>query len=150
MEIEKLQDSSFDSIKRSRDEEIEETRQDIERSIETFKQEIRRATRQGLFRTGYIEVQDSSSDAVLGYFENEGLYVRREKILFFDSCSIDLSWDPRDIKKLSVKRPKILEWWRKTHWINYYNFMISMISIVIVMLAMIPIGAFIIEIVKLC
>lgn len=142
MEIEKLQDSSFDSIKRTKDEEIIEARKDIERTIETFKKEISRATRRGLFRTGYIEVQNSSSDTVLGYFENEGLYVRREKVLFYDD-SIDLSWDPRDIKKLRVKRPKILEWWRKSHWINWYNFEISLIIIVIAIMIMLPIAAII-------
>lgn len=147
MEIEKLQDSSFDSIKRSKDEEIEEARQDIERTIETFKKEICRAAHQGLFRTGYIDVRDSSSDAVLGFFENEGLYVRREKVLFFNS-SIDLSWDPRDIKKLSVRRPKILEWWRKSHWINWYNFEISIFSMMIAMMIMLPIAAIIMEFVK--
>lgn len=147
MEIEKLQDSSFDGIKRSKDEEIEESRQDIERTIETFKKEISRSTHQGLFRTGYIDVRDSSSDAVLKYFENEGLYVRREKILFFND-SIDLSWDPRDIKKLSVRRPKILEWWRKSHWINWYNFEISIFSMMIAMMIMLPIAAIIMDFVK--
>lgn len=150
MEIEKLQDASFDGIKRTKDEEIEEARQDIEKTIETFKKEISYATRQGLFRTGYVEVRNSSSDAVLGYFEHEGLYVRRKKILLFDS-SIDLSWDPRDIKKISVKRPKILEWWRKSHWINWNNFVISLIIILtsmVILLYMIPIVSLILEFVK--